>query len=195
VEEATPHPLPIELLFFDAKLTTNKTVELSWATASETNNDYFTIEKTKDGLLFEKVTDVSGAGNSRERIQYNTFDNDPYKGFSYYRLKQTDFDGKFVYSKLVGIDNSRPEQHNFMVFPNPSTDGMINVNIKGNEADKGIIIITDPLGRTVYSKTFVLTDNDNTIITLDQPEHLASGIYNVSLLLNDKRFSQKMVVR
>jgi fibronectin-binding autotransporter adhesin len=195
VEEATPHPLPIELLFFDAQLTTGKIVELSWATASETNNDYFTIEKTRDGSSFEKVADVRGAGNSRARIQYNTFDNDPYEGYAYYRLKQTDFDGKFVYSKLVGIDNSSAEQYDFTIFPNPSSDGMINVNIKGNEADRGTIIITDLLGRTIYSKAFLLTDNHNTVISLDPPGHLPPGIYQVSLQLNEKYLSQKMVVR
>jgi fibronectin-binding autotransporter adhesin len=195
VEEATPHPLPIELLFFDAQLTTNKTVDLDWETASETNNDYFTIEKTKDGISFEKVTDLAGAGNSRKKIHYSTFDNDPYKGRSYYRLKQTDFDGKFVYSKLIGIDNSNSEPHNFMVFPNPSPDGTVNVSIKGNESDKGLITITDLFGRTVYSKAFVLSGNENTTIQLDQLESLTSGIYNISLFMYEKQFNQKMVVR
>jgi hypothetical protein len=195
VEGAGPHPLPIELLFFDAQLTSNKTVDLDWATASETNNDYFTIEKSKDGLLFEKVADVSGAGNSRSMIQYNTLDKDPYKGYFYYRLKQTDFDGKFVYSKLVAIDNSNSEETSFILFPNPSPDGVIHVNINGNGSAKALITITDLYGRTVYSRTIDLSRNENTVITLDQPDNLTLGIYNVSVFINEKWLSQKMVIR
>jgi hypothetical protein len=195
VEGAGSHPLPIELLFFDAQLTKSKTVDLNWATASETNNDYFTIEKSTDGILFEKVADVSGAGNSRSKIQYNTLDTEPYQGYFYYRLKQTDFDGKFVYSKLVAIDNSNSEATGFMVFPNPSPEGIIHVNINGNGSAKALITITDVYGKTVYSKTIELSGNDNTVITLDQPENLTWGIYNVSLFMNEKWFSQKMVIR
>jgi fibronectin-binding autotransporter adhesin len=195
IERAGAHPLPIELLFFDAQLTSRKTVDLNWATASETNNDYFTIEKSKDGISFEKTATISGAGTSRSKQQYHAIDKDPYQGYFYYRLKQTDFDGKFVYSKLVAIDNSNSEVTGFVVFPNPSSDGIIQVSIHGNTSAKAFITITDTYGRTVYSKTVDLSGNDNTVITLDQPDNLTVGIYNVSLFMNEKWISQKMVIR
>ncbi len=194
VENAGSHPLPIELLLFKAQLNDMKTVDLKWVTASETNNDYFTIEKTKDGMIYEKVAEIKGAGNSTEKVLYRAEDKEPYSCYFYYRLKQTDFDGKFVYSDLVALDNSIPKVNNFMIFPNPSPDGNINVDIKGNEGDNVLITITDLFGRTVYSKTVVLTNNDDTIIALDQMENKPSGIYNVSLIINQKQFNQKMVV-
>lgn len=95
--------LPIELLFFDARLNGN-VVLLHWTTATEINNDYFTIERTMDGKIYFEVAKVSGAGNSNSILQYNTVDIHPFKGRSYYRLKQTDYDGKYAYSKMVAVD-------------------------------------------------------------------------------------------
>ncbi|MBK7856554.1 MAG: SBBP repeat-containing protein [Bacteroidetes bacterium] len=61
----SPSPLPIELLSFDAAPNKN-TIDITWATATETNNDFFTIEKSKDGNKFEDVAKVDGAGNSNQ---------------------------------------------------------------------------------------------------------------------------------
>ena len=85
----------IELLFFNAKLENNTYVDLTWSTASEINNDYFTIERSQNGVYFQEFDIVEGAGNSTHKINYSLIDRDPFDGISYYRLKQTDYDGKF----------------------------------------------------------------------------------------------------
>jgi hypothetical protein len=97
--------LPVKLLSFNATLV-NEKVNCAWETASETNNDYFTIERSKDGNSFEAVGNVKGQGNSNRNIRYSYTDNNPFGGISYYRLKQTDFDGKYTYSEIkkVGLD-------------------------------------------------------------------------------------------
>ena len=100
-------PLPIELIYFSAELNNNKTVNVKWTTAVEINNSFYTIEKTKDGKTFETVDVVQGAGNSNYVINYSLTDKNPYFGISYYRLKQSDIDGKFSLSSMVAIRNNQ----------------------------------------------------------------------------------------
>jgi hypothetical protein len=87
---AGSNDLPIELLSFNA-VPDDKEVRVNWSTASETDNDYFTVEKSKDGIEWRTVAIVDGAGNSNTQLDYETMDYDPYSGLSYYRLMQTDF--------------------------------------------------------------------------------------------------------
>lgn len=194
VEEATSHPLPIELLFFNAKLNNDKKVDLTWATATETNNDYFTIEKTKDGYTFETVAVISGAGTSTSKISYLSLDNNPYKGSSYYRLKQTDFDGKFVYSDLIGIENTNAENQYLNIFPNPSTDGIIHIGMEG-PSDKLTITLIDLLGKEIYSKEVILSNAGNSIITLDQLPQLIPGIYYVIAINRQKQYTGRVIIK
>lgn len=121
-----PSPLPIELLMFNVKAVNDKSIVCTWATATELDNDFFTIEKSRDGNEFEESGKVDGAGNSNQVIEYSFTDKNPYNGLSYYRLKQTDFNGDFCYSNMVALrfDNTAD---NFSLYPNPaSTDLMIS---------------------------------------------------------------------
>jgi hypothetical protein len=94
---ATPslddHSLPVELMHFTS-VPLGNIVEINWATASETNNDFYTIEKSMDNLNFFQLGYLKGAGNSNTTINYVFKDADPLNGINYYRLMQTDFDGK-----------------------------------------------------------------------------------------------------
>jgi hypothetical protein len=94
--------LPIELLYFNA-FPKNGWVELNWATASELNNNYFTVERSADGFNWEEVLQTPGAGTTTLQSNYTKFDTRPLSGLSYYRLKQTDMDGKFSYSNIVSV--------------------------------------------------------------------------------------------
>jgi hypothetical protein len=96
------NPLPIELLSFTAKYQ-DGIVLLNWATGSEINNDYFTLERSRDALNAEIIGFVDGAGNSSRTLHYQFVDRDPLPGISYYRLKQTDYDGSFEYSQWVAV--------------------------------------------------------------------------------------------
>jgi hypothetical protein len=125
--------LPIQLTKFEATLTQDKTVNLTWATATELKNEYFTIEKSKDALNWEVLNIVSGFGDSHQIIDYSIYDSSPFEGISYYRLKQTDFDGRYSYFGTVSINNSS------------TTKKIIKrTNIYGQEVDEnatGIIIL------------------------------------------------------
>lgn len=106
IRESSPVNLPIELLSFYGKSHIYYN-ELRWTTASENNNDYFNIEKTRDGTYFYNISTIKGAGNSTQKLEYLFIDRDIEDGINYYVLKQTDYDGKFKYSDIISIDNRK----------------------------------------------------------------------------------------
>ena len=94
--------LPVNFLTFNVKSDTRQ-ARLDFSTASETNNDYFSIERSSNGQNFETIDEVKGAGNSNEYISYDLYDRNPLNGLSFYRIKQVDFDGKFEYSDTKSV--------------------------------------------------------------------------------------------
>ena len=105
--------LPVELTKFDVKKS-QKSVMLSWATASEKNNDHFDIQKSSNGTHFETIGQVKGNGTTATGANYNFEDNTPSVGVAYYRLKQVDADAKFVFSQVRSI---RFGNHKLVVAP------------------------------------------------------------------------------
>lgn len=99
-------PLPIELIYFNG-VENNSNNLLYWATSSEKDNDYFTLERSTDGESWEMISNTTGSGNSQEEINYSYTDKTYKRGkINYYRLSQTDFDGEKEYFNIVAIDNS-----------------------------------------------------------------------------------------
>ncbi len=97
--------LPIELISFKADKTAFEN-ELKWTTATELNNDFFTVEKTYDGTNFEFIGQLKGAGNSTQFSNYILTDYNVRPVINYYRLKQTDYDGQFTFSEVIAVDNT-----------------------------------------------------------------------------------------
>lgn len=189
----TVSPLPIELLNFSA-ITKDKKVEVNWTTASEVNNDFFTIEKTKDGINFETLSIVDGAGNSTTVKEYFETDNDPYEGISYYRLKQTDFNGNYSYSQLVPV-NYYFGDDGISIFPNPSNaDELLTIDFTGLKDQNVLVVVRDIQGREFYSKVNLISEN-NQLVALDLEDRLASGVYIVIASSNNKIYSQKLIVK
>ena len=94
---------PIELVHFDARRQQNS-ILLNWSTASEKNNAFFSVERSANGIDFNVLSTVSGNGNSSSLLKYSFEDNNPLVGKSFYRLKQTDIDGKYTYSDIKQIE-------------------------------------------------------------------------------------------
>jgi hypothetical protein len=112
--------LPTELLYFNAK-PDNTQVDLTWATAMESNNSYFTVERSADGIVFDSVLRVgtlAPGGNSTLQLDYSAYDLTPLSGASFYRLKQTSLDGSTKYSGVVSVNFTH--QANLSIYPNPS---------------------------------------------------------------------------
>jgi len=187
----TNNPLPIELLDFNALLNED-VVEVTWVTATETNNDYFTVERSADGENFEPIEFVDGAGNSSRAISYNLTDYEPLETISYYRLKQTDFDGTFTYSKLVAVDRTVSTDGNMSIYPNPNRGGTFNIELKGASGLQRLEVI-DITGRVWHRVSCEFTDHAPNRIT---PEvALPLGTYFVRRINNeDEVTTTKMVV-
>jgi hypothetical protein len=144
--------LPIELLSFNA-IYKNGVVNLFWSTASEINNDYFTVERSIDSKSFEIITTVKGAGNSNTVLKYSAIDNNPPLGIIYYRLKQTDFDGTYKYSNVIAVKTNNKITN--LILTQPYFNGKeiaSNVINTGKETLK--VEIIDFTGAVVYYKVF-----------------------------------------
>lgn len=187
-------PLPVSLLHFNARLIENGKVELKWATASEINNDYFTIQKTIDGSQFEDVALIKGSGNSSQTINYVAHDKNPSKGLSYYRLKQTDYDGKNTFYGFEEINLNSAEDY-FTVYPNPSNGLGFTVNMRTNIKNSKITMtIYDTQGRKLYSENKAFDEPGDKIFELGLNEKLPSGIYFITVQINTRQFKNKLVV-
>jgi len=171
--------LPVELITFNGTVE-NGAVVLNWATATETNNDYFTIEKSKDAINFETVAFAGGAGNSNVLLLYSTIDNAPFQDISYYRLKQTDFDGKYTYSNLVKVDFVHQMADNVSIYPNPFNTSATIMIKEVSQMINYELRIYNVLGAEVMNTS--ITNQITTLETSDLP----SGIYSYKLFENDK---------
>ena len=182
--------LPIKLGHFDATFNEKtKTVDLNWLTASEINNDFFTIEKSKDGQIFEVVGIVDGAGNSNTIRTYDTIDKNPYQGTSYYRLKQTDYDGQFAYSQLVAV-NVIGAFENVAIFPNPILGvGYLSFSAAANSTTT--VWIYDISGRKVWSKDYGTNKGANQL-TLETNE-LSQGMYFLTMSNGEENTTLKFI--
>jgi len=181
--EDLPTPLPIELLYFKPKYE-DDIVKLRWSTASEHNNDYFTIEKSYDGIMYNVIKTVPGAGNSTHVINYYEEDRSFTSSIVYYRLKQTDFDGQFVRTdwESVFIDKKITDLE---IIPNPFEQ---ELNITFISEINGIktLNLTDLIGNVVYHEDIMVFDGLNNVkIKLNT---LSSGVY----LLNFDKMSFKV---
>ncbi|MFN5785825.1 MAG: T9SS type A sorting domain-containing protein [Flavobacteriia bacterium] len=123
----TINTLPVELIAFNANYQ-DRIVHIDWQTASEMNNDFFTIERSNDGLNWEVLDIIDGAGNSDKILSYQTFDQLPHIGVSYYRLKQVDYDGKSSFSEIRSVHNMRQ----LTITPNPSSGKFVISGLSGH---------------------------------------------------------------
>lgn len=174
----TQTPLPVELVSFTGKLE-DGVVNFNWKTASELNNDYFTLERSTDGKNYGKISIVEGAGTSVTANEYTTSDEAPPAGRIYYRLKQTDFDGTSEDSKPITITNEDPAS--IAVYPNPVKPGALltvklsNYYTSDVTIENGKYTLVDAEGRE-FDVT-VSERNSRDRVTLKIPDELKPGIY------------------
>jgi len=170
-------PLPVELVSFKA-VPQNNRVFLSWATASEINNDYFIVERSADGLEYAAIAQVKGNGTTNTFNSYQSYDNQPLEGISYYRLKQHDFKSGYKYSPVVSL--SFEEYISFSLFPNPVKSGeRISFSLEKSAWLSQIeVLVMDITGKEVLQETF-FSENKNEF-TLNDP-NLQAGVYFVKV--------------
>lgn len=190
-------PLPIELLSFKALCTTN-VVELKWTTATETNNDYFTIERTLDGVNFEMLGKITATGNSNQITNYSFVDSTPFsfgqeQRVRYYRLKQVDFDGQWEAFNFISCLCNTKELFTPLIYPTLASD---NINIEFCFAENVDITlqIFDDTGRLRHREIIAASKNAQTIKSIKIHE-LNAGMYYLQLISGENRIIKKFIKR
>jgi|GEM_PF-995016 len=188
------NPLPVELISFDAKLNGDK-VDLTWETASEINSDYFLVERSKDGITWDRVLTMDGAGNSVTAISYMDVDYSPLKGVSYYRLTQFDFDGGSETFNIVPVEylgNNEPGMH---IFPNPVSPGdQTNIQLTDFGDAEILVVLRDITGKQFYSKV-VIVENGDALVAVDIDSSIPAGTYLVTASSENKLYSRKLIIQ
>ncbi len=177
-------PLPIKLLAFGVK-NEKEVVDLIWSTASETNNDFFTLERSIDGFNFLPIGNVDGAGNSNIVLSYLFVDKKPLDGLSYYRLKQTDFDGLTSFSDIVAVRRSGDHQIIIEAGPNPTKD-ILHLLCSGSTNFSPELYELD--GRLI--KRFPIISSG--MVDLDISD-LTKGVYLLRITTNNEHKSLRIV--
>jgi hypothetical protein len=175
--EPTP-ALPVEWLSFEVK-NKNSTADLNWSTASEKNNDYFTVEKSIDGKKWVSLTEMEGAGNINSTSNYSWNDNNPAIGNSYYRIKQTDFDGKTDYSSIKSFSF---ENGAFTLYPNPATN-VINIKSE-SQIESAELIVLNSFGQEITNKVY------KTSLTQLDISSLTTGFYTIVVNGKSSKFQK-----
>ena len=185
----SPNYLPIELTEFKGICKGNSR-ELDWTTATETNNDYFTIESSKNGIDWTFVAKVQGAGNSNMVKNYSYEDLTP-ESVLYYRLTQTDFNGQFKTFDPIVVNCADTKDKSISIFPNPF-QSVISVSLL-NISDENINVnIYDMYGKLIEKSTYGISNGFNNMISLDMGD-LPAGVYYLEVKATNYVKSTKIV--
>jgi len=169
------NPVPVKLLWFNAECK-NQFFNISWATATETNNAFFIIQKSDDNSNWQPVAQVTGAGNSNTMQQYSLTDFSAEGETMYYRLTQVDFDGASETFDAVAVscNGSNPE---ISCYPNPFTDQLV-VTLQNIGTEQGSVILRDVTGRLVLYNELSSVDFESNALIIELPD-IAKGVYSL----------------
>ena len=181
--------LPIVLLSFTATAR-NTEVDLNWKTASETDNDYFTVQRSMNGLEFDDIGKVDAGGANKSVQHYAFIDKHALPGKSYYRLKQTDLDGALTYSdiRMVDLDEFQPRM---TAYPNPTLNGEFSIDFQHSLETQTSVTVYDLLGKVVFRGVV-----DQGVSTYPINMNLSpTGVYVVKALSSKSSFQQTIVLK
>ena len=176
----------MRLMDFNAKVENNQ-VKLTWNTASESNSKQFDVERSRDGRHFTKISSVNAKGNSNSQQHYTDLDANPFRGASYYRLKQMDINGGFIYSPIERVNIFAK---GIEIFPNPVTGSEININFLDDIKGRVDLRVYDVNGKIRMSRTNSINSNN-----LVLRHNLTPGIYIVKIRTDEQEFSKKIVIK
>jgi hypothetical protein len=185
--EGCTSTLPVTFTSFTAEMTNHK-CQLRWSTASEINNDFFTVERSKDGKEFYPLLTIdskAASGNSTTPLDYDASDEKPFNALSYYRLKQTDLDGHKQFSEIVAIRNS--DNAALSVYPNPAHNSFTVSFGDELKMDNAVLKIVDLTGRVVHEQA--IHNSQAEINSLFLP-----GIYFIKVRAAENTYLQKLTI-
>jgi hypothetical protein len=186
--------LPVEMMYFNAEYTKKQTVILNWETSAEVNNDYFNVERSLEGSAYKTVGRVKGHGTSSTGFKYYFEDMNPGKDIIYFRLKQVDFNGDFKYSQTV-ICRPQSKGKNILVYPNPSSDGTILVELNGYDTSVDVnVIIYNSKGEIIINRSIDAIPGSRKITVTQPGDELAKGMYHLVFVIEEEIFRQPVMV-
>jgi hypothetical protein len=167
-------------------------VELVWETVSERNNQFFDVERSRTGEIFETVVRVEGAGNSTSLRKYTAVDTYPYSGLSYYRLRQQDFDGTLSYSNVIRVEVA--SAYSIFAHPNPFDGNALSINWRdGKPGDMMFIRLWTQNGAEAFNGETLLNQDLNAHIKFGEP--LSAGLYLVEISTQEGVQRLKVMVK
>jgi hypothetical protein len=183
--------LPVELSSFDAEYMEDlDVVNVHWTTESERDNDYFEVERSADGINFEVIGKVEGAGTTTNETHYMHVDNDPFLGVNYYRLNQFDISGESKYSEVVTVNILDDMYDILTVFPNP-TEGLTEVIFNSYSKQDVQLKITSSTGQEIVNMPMTATPGGNRF-DLDLSDY-ADGMYFITIVSKEKVYSERFM--
>ena len=189
IQGLMPYALPLTMGDFTASKRQN-TVQLNWNTLTEINTSHFEIERSTDGILFTKVGQVNAAGDATDTRYYQFTDQLlPSARTVFYRLKMTDKDQTFRYSRIIAVttDNSLIS---LRLFPNPVSE-MLQIQVYSGRKENARLIITDAAGSEILQKTITLQEGNNgSSITVGQLPH---GQYILTVIAESFTHTEKFI--
>ncbi|MEO8147798.1 MAG: SBBP repeat-containing protein [Bacteroidia bacterium] len=178
----TLSPLPVQLISFNGE-NKNGVNHLLWATASEINNDYFEVERSKDGIEFEKIGKVDGHGNSTQILSYSLDDKNPFNNLNYYCLKQVDYNGNYTYSNVIAV-KAKASKNNSITYS--IENGILTLHNYNSQIETIELISIE--GRIL--KIIKSTESDNRSIDLNS---FPNGLYVLRIYDGENVQSIKLV--
>ena len=180
-------PLPVQLVAFSGYHSAQG-VALSWATASEQNSATFEIEHSLNGTDFEAVGSVKAMGFSTQKKEYSFTHTEPKSNANFYRLAQTDIDGKVFYSNILMVRCFIQNLEIKQVRSQPN----LSANIIAKNSGSATLTLTDVQGRVKYTENLTLNVGDNKV---EVPQYLGAGIYFLGVNTQNAVVNQKMIVQ
>jgi hypothetical protein len=181
--DAVSTTLPVILVSFTAT-PENGTVKLDWETSEEINNDHFTIERSVDAVNWQDLQSIAGSGNSNTDSYYTAYDAHPLSGISFYRLKQTDMDGKDTYSFIRSVTMEKTAAIN--VYPNPATNYIVVNQLNG---EKATIALFNSNGQRMQA-TVIYNGTSATLYV----SGTAAGIYYIQIMQGNSVETRKVAI-
>jgi Protein of unknown function (DUF1573)/Secretion system C-terminal sorting domain len=185
-------PLPVELSRFNAAITPQRTVAVTWTTASEKDAAYFEVLRSANGREFTAIGTQAAHGNTSTAHDYRFEDRKPLPGQSFYRLRQVDLDGTAVLSDVVSVRFGTPVTAGFTAFPQPFAESL-TLRIDATVAGEAAVKIYDLNGRTVLTYTAAVAAGSTDVALATQP--LASGTYVVQVTMPSGEVLRTRVVK
>lgn len=180
--------LPVKFDEFTAKQE-GAAVIVKWSTASESNNKQFIVERSNDGKTFEKVREVSSKGNSNQKNTYSIIDNNAKQGVNYYKLSQTDLDGKTTSFPKLSVVSLLEHKTSSVVYPNPVKD-KVSINYVSSSSDIELSVVSND-GRLIFK-----SKGNIKLLEAQLNSRIGSmpnGLYIISLTENGASHREKLV--